>query len=142
METGVQRVLLVTGSRTWRAPLVLNEFLYNLGWTGSTNLLLNGYAKGADQQARTAAILLGWSVKDYHPKDYQESWMSYGRACNVRNQAMVTHLDMYRATGVETRSLALWKDHSTGTGNTLDMLRTKGFNPSVMYDCRCHVYPV
>lgn len=140
-DTSAERVLLVTGSRNWRDNMVIVNYMMDLanqGWMGTRNILLNGYARGADQSTRTQAILLGWNPQDYLPKDYQEPWMSYGRACNVRNQRMVDVLRVYRDAGCETRSVAFWRTHSTGTGNTLDMLNAAGFEPKIFYDCPCH----
>lgn len=139
--TEIKRMLLVTGSRDWTQNYVISSYMSGLafgGWVGPDTVLLNGYARGADQAARTQAILLGWNPQDYLPKDYQEPWMSYGRACTVRNQRMVDVLKVYRDAGCETLSVAFWRTHSTGTGNTLDMLNAAGFEPKIFYDCPCH----
>lgn len=137
----VEFVLMVTGSRDWKDEYKIAGYmcsLANFGWTGPNCVLINGYARGADRTTRTQALLLGWSVRDFHPDDYKEHWMSYGRACNVRNQAMVTELAAYRLHGCETRSVAFWRDHSKGTSNTLDMLAQASFTPTIVYDCPCH----
>lgn len=137
----IKNVLLVTGSRDWRDSYKIAGYLTKLaneGWTGQSSLLINGFARGADLDTRTQALLLGWMVRDFKPTDYQESWMSYGRACNVRNQAMVQALAAYRLYGLETRSVAFWRNHSKGTSNTLDMLREASFEPEVFKDCPCH----
>jgi hypothetical protein len=111
-----------------------------LGWVGFDNLLINGFADGADKLTRTGAILRGWQVKDVLPRDYQDVGMSYGRACNVRNQAMVNSLKAWRMDPnvLETRSVAFWRAHSQGTLNTIRMLESAGFEPDVFYDCPCH----
>lgn len=132
------RYLMVTGSRNWTNRFVINEYIHDLanrGWLGSECHLINGYADGADQQLRTAAILLGWTPIDYKPKNYQEGWMSYGRACNRRNEAMADRLAQERLNGHETLCVAFWKNRSVGTGNTLGMLRERGFKPTVFHDC-------
>jgi len=135
------KVLLVTGSRDWEDEYKIAGYmssLANKGWIGPTCLLINGYARGADLTTRAQAILLGWSMKDCNPTDYRWGDMSYGRACNVRNQAMVDTLAIYRMYGRETRSVAFWRNHSKGTSNTLDMLREASFEPKVFHDCQCH----
>lgn len=138
--TDTTHVVLVTGSRTWTDVDKINNYFDELDSLINSDraecYLINGLADGADQIARTKILTLGWNPWDFNPHDYHKPGMSYGRACYDRNYAMVRMLTLLRDTpGNAVHSVAFWKDHSLGTGHTLNMLGFDGHEPTIFYDC-------
>lgn len=127
--------LLVTGSRNWRWPQVTNAVLR---WPGGPVTLLHGGADGADRQMARHAADQGWTVLPPFRPEYDRYPRS--QAPLRRNDRMVDELARMRARGEIDLALcvALWRDHSGGTGYTRDAAARRRITVVTRYDCGCH----
>lgn len=104
------RILLVTGSRDWRAVRPLLEAIVAF----RLDLVLTGGARGADQLARELA-----RNQDVHPATVDALWTTRGkRAGFERNQALVDLAATLRAGGATVEVLAV----GGGTPGTEDCI--------------------
>lgn len=127
--------VVVTGSRNWRWPLVANRVIR---WPDGPVTLLHGGADGADQQMARHAADQGWTVLPPFLPDYDR----YDRrvAPLRRNDTMVETLCRMFASGEldVVVCVALWRDHSNGTGYTRDAAIERGVPLVTRFDCACH----
>ena len=100
--------------------------------------LLHGGAEGADRQMARHAADQGWRVLPPFRPDYD----THGRkqAPLRRNDLMVDTLHRMRRDGEIDLAIcvALWRDHSGGTGYTRDAAARRRIQVVTRYDCKCH----
>ncbi len=118
--------LLVTGSRTWDKPEVINYWLnrFAVKWDGYRLILISGHCpKGADYLAELAASTYGFRIHAV-PAD----WKRWGRKAGfVRNTEMV-----------ELRPdhcIAFIRDGSNGATACRNLAKAKGIpTKTVLYE--------
>lgn len=127
--------VLVTGSRNWRWPLVTGGVIR---WPGGPVTLLHGGADGADKQMARHAADQGWNVLPPFLPDYQK--FPPRVAPLIRNQAMISKLTAMLTDGEIDLAVcvALWRNHSGGTGHTRTLAIDLGIPVVTRYDCGCH----
>lgn len=127
--------VLVTGSRDWRWPRVLNGLI---DWPHGPITLIHGGADGADKQMVRHAADQGWNVLPAFLPDYRT--LPRRIAPLARNDRMVDALQrMYQERQIDLAlCVALWRDHSGGTGYTRDAAAALRIPVVTRYDCACH----
>lgn len=108
-EGGVK--VLVCGSRSWSDYVAIRRRLAELP---SGAEIIHGAARGADQDAATAARALGMPEKAY-PAD----WRGKGRRAGI-----IRNLEMLAAW--PDLVIAFWDGESTGTRHTITEARKRG----------------
>lgn len=78
--------ILVTGSRVWKDPEFIEEYLVKILGPGE-HTVVHGGATGVDSIAKRVAEEKGWSQKEY-----VADWKKYKKSAGpIRNREMLTH---------------------------------------------------
>ncbi len=118
-ETKPYRVL-VTGSRDWDRPSVIQRRLNRLHDTHGRCVLVSGACPtGADAMAEKHATYLGWTI-ERHPAD----WEKHGKAAGFRRNTEMVNL------GADV-CLAFIRDGSRGATHTARLARDHGIPTTV-----------
>lgn len=106
-EAGDGRRVLACGSREWGKPEVIVDFIKALP---SDSVIIQGGARGADEQAGLAAFARGMRMLEV-----QADWARFGNVAGFkRNEAML----MMLRPGIDT-VVAFWDGVSAGTKHTM-----------------------
>lgn len=115
------KVLMITGSRTWKGHENRLQIFEQLGeYDPDEWVVIHGGANGADKMAGEVAVGMGFEVQVY-PAD----WVKHGRSAGFRRN--------WEMARVADECLAFWDGQSRGTKHAIDAARDKDVPTKVIW---------